>query len=134
MRKVLGIPINEKTYVCQVTGSPAWFGRVGASGDVHTRVAEADLGRAVFIEESHLVRTSDIQNLMTFNDFKLRREIGRIQPSRTQSSMSKNKTTPKPRTIRIDEDVWQLLAENAKPLVDSPNSVLRHLLGLDNET
>lgn len=33
--------------------------------------------------------------------------------------------------IEIDEDVFQLLEEHARPFTDSPNSVLRRLLGLD---
>ena len=33
--------------------------------------------------------------------------------------------------IEIDEDVFQLLEEHARPFTDSPNTVLRRLLGLD---
>jgi Mrr N-terminal domain len=33
-------------------------------------------------------------------------------------------------TIRIDEEVMAVLKENAEPFVDTPNSVLRRLLGL----
>ena len=33
--------------------------------------------------------------------------------------------------IRIDHDVWKLLQEKAVPLEDTPNAVLRRLLGLD---
>jgi 5-methylcytosine-specific restriction protein A len=33
--------------------------------------------------------------------------------------------------IRIDDDVWQWLKAEAEPLVDTPNSVLRRLAGLD---
>ncbi|UGQ11287.1 hypothetical protein LO772_31545 [Yinghuangia sp. ASG 101] len=35
------------------------------------------------------------------------------------------------RTIRVDDDVFAALQERAVPLVDTPNSVLRKLLGLD---
>lgn len=35
------------------------------------------------------------------------------------------------REIEIDEDVFQLLEEHARPFTDSPNTVLRRLLGLD---
>ncbi len=34
-------------------------------------------------------------------------------------------------TIRIDQNVWDELKTRAEPFVDSPNSVLRRLLGLD---
>lgn len=34
-------------------------------------------------------------------------------------------------TIRIDDEVWEALQKNAKPFVDTPNSVLRELLKLD---
>ena len=33
--------------------------------------------------------------------------------------------------IRVDKDVWQWLQSNAVPLVDTPNSVLRRVAGLD---
>jgi hypothetical protein len=33
-------------------------------------------------------------------------------------------------TIRVDEDVYEALKEQAEPFVDSPNSVLRRVLGL----
>ena len=33
--------------------------------------------------------------------------------------------------IRIDDDVFQALQSGAKPFVDTPNSVLRRLLGID---
>ena len=33
-------------------------------------------------------------------------------------------------TIRVDEDVYQALQRRAEPFVDTPNSVLRHLLDL----
>jgi hypothetical protein len=36
-------------------------------------------------------------------------------------------------TIRIDEDVFEALQGHAEPLVDTPNSVLRRLLGLHEE-
>jgi hypothetical protein len=36
-------------------------------------------------------------------------------------------------TIRIDEDVWKFLQEEAIPFEDTPNSVLRRLLDLDNK-
>jgi len=35
------------------------------------------------------------------------------------------------RRIEVDEDVWRALQENAEPLIDSPNAVLRRLLELD---
>jgi hypothetical protein len=31
-------------------------------------------------------------------------------------------------TIRIDDEVWKVLQDNAKPFVDTPNDVLRRLL------
>jgi hypothetical protein len=37
------------------------------------------------------------------------------------------------RTIRIDDEVWQELKKRAVPLEDTPNAVLRRLLGLDGE-
>lgn len=37
-------------------------------------------------------------------------------------------------TIRIDEEVFAHLQENARPLVDNPNTVLRRLLGLDADS
>ena len=43
---------------------------------------------------------------------------------------SKGETMP---TIRIDDDVFAALQKDAKPFVDTPNSVLRRLLGLDEE-
>jgi hypothetical protein len=36
------------------------------------------------------------------------------------------------RTIRIDAEVWRFLQAKAQPFEDSPNSVLRRELGLDN--
>ncbi len=36
-------------------------------------------------------------------------------------------------SIRIDEEVFQVLQRHAQPLVDSPNSVLRRLLGLEGK-
>jgi hypothetical protein len=35
-------------------------------------------------------------------------------------------------TIRVDEDVYERLQREAKPFVDTPNSVLRRLLGLES--
>lgn len=35
------------------------------------------------------------------------------------------------KTIRIDSEVFDVLMKAAKPLVDSPNSVLRRLLKID---
>ena len=35
--------------------------------------------------------------------------------------------------IRIDEEVWKQLQERASPLVDTPNSVLRRILKLEEE-
>ena len=37
------------------------------------------------------------------------------------------------RKIQIDEEVWEALTKRAKPLEDTPNSVLRRLLGLDKK-
>ena len=37
------------------------------------------------------------------------------------------------RTIRIDDDVWKALQKKATAFEDTPNSVLRRLLGLDKE-
>ena len=36
-----------------------------------------------------------------------------------------------PPTIEIDDEIYELLRRNAEPLVDTPSSVLRRLLGLD---
>lgn len=33
--------------------------------------------------------------------------------------------------IRIDDEVWKQLQERAKPLIDTPNDVLRRILGVD---
>jgi hypothetical protein len=37
-------------------------------------------------------------------------------------------------TIRIDDEVWKALQQHATPFVDSPNDVLRKLLGLSGLT
>ena len=34
-------------------------------------------------------------------------------------------------TIRIDDEVWRALQDQAAPFVDTPNAVLRRVLGLD---
>ena len=36
-------------------------------------------------------------------------------------------------TIRVDDEVYERLQKAAKPFVDTPNSALRRLLGLDSE-
>jgi hypothetical protein len=36
------------------------------------------------------------------------------------------------RRIEIDEEVWREMQRAARPLIDSPNTVLRRLFGLDN--
>jgi len=36
-------------------------------------------------------------------------------------------------SIRVDEEVYGLLQRHAAPFVDTPNSVLRRLLGLEAE-
>jgi len=36
--------------------------------------------------------------------------------------------------IRIDDEVWRLLQQSARPFVDSPNDVLRTLLGLNRSS
>lgn len=134
-RNVLGNSVNEKSYVCQLRGRPDdWYMRIGSSGAVNTRIALADLNRAVIVEESQLVATSDIENLMSFNDFKIYRfGVADTQPQLETRIETAKKLAAKARTVRIDEDVWDLLSKHAKPLVDSPNSVLRRLLGLDVE-
>ncbi|HLJ58614.1 MAG TPA: hypothetical protein VKZ50_02670 [bacterium] len=38
---------------------------------------------------------------------------------------------PATMTIRIDPDVYRILKAHARPLVDTPNSVLRRLLNLE---
>ena len=38
---------------------------------------------------------------------------------------------PTNRTIRIDEEVWAQLQQRARPLEDTPNSVLRRVFGLE---
>ena len=35
-------------------------------------------------------------------------------------------------TIRVDHDVWEWLKSHARPLEDTPNSVLRRVAGLDS--
>lgn len=35
-------------------------------------------------------------------------------------------------SVEIDDDVWTRLQELAEPLIDTPNSVLRRVLGLDD--
>lgn len=37
-------------------------------------------------------------------------------------------------SIEIDDEVFELLGKRARPFVDSPNDVLRRLLGLDDES
>lgn len=39
-----------------------------------------------------------------------------------------------PHDIQIDAEVWELLKERAEPFVDTPNSVIRRLLGLGVST
>jgi negative regulator of replication initiation len=39
-----------------------------------------------------------------------------------------------PHSIDIDDDVFAALQRDAEPFVDTPNSVLRRLLGLDKNT
>jgi Mrr N-terminal domain/SeqA protein N-terminal domain len=34
-------------------------------------------------------------------------------------------------TVEIDDDVWAMIRENAEPFSDTPNDVLRRLLGID---
>jgi len=41
---------------------------------------------------------------------------------------------PLTNTIEIDSDVMDILKQNAEPLVDTPNMVLRRFLGLDKKT
>lgn len=36
-------------------------------------------------------------------------------------------------TLRVDDDVYEQLKRHAEPFIDTPNSVLRRLLGLDQE-
>ena len=38
------------------------------------------------------------------------------------------------RSIRIDPEVYDYLRQQAEPLTDTPNRVLRRLLGLESET
>jgi hypothetical protein len=40
---------------------------------------------------------------------------------------------PPAKVIRIDEEVWAELQKRARPLVDTPNSVLRKVFGLPEE-
>jgi uncharacterized protein (DUF4415 family) len=42
-----------------------------------------------------------------------------------------NKENPMSPTIRIDDDVYQMLKAHAEPFVDTPNSVLRRVFNLD---
>ena len=42
--------------------------------------------------------------------------------------------TKQSRTIRIDDEVFAYLQKNATALKDSPNAVIRRLLGLDKST
>ena len=37
------------------------------------------------------------------------------------------------KTIRIDTEVYEHLQSHAQPLSDTPNTVLRRLLGIDKE-
>jgi hypothetical protein len=46
--------------------------------------------------------------------------------------MEKEVTSMSP-TIRIDDDVFEKLKENAEPFVDTPNTVLRRVLGLPQQ-
>ena len=39
-----------------------------------------------------------------------------------------------PRVIRIDEEAWAELQQRARPFEDTPNTVLRRVLGLPEET
>jgi hypothetical protein len=39
-----------------------------------------------------------------------------------------------PQTIRIDPEVWNKLKEHAEPFLETPNDVLRRLLGLGRES
>jgi len=43
-------------------------------------------------------------------------------------------STKQSRIIRIDDEVFPLLQRNATALKDSPNAVIRRLLGLDKST
>lgn len=40
---------------------------------------------------------------------------------------------PPSRVIRIDDEVWAQLQQRARPLEDTPNSVLRRVFGLNSE-
>ena len=37
------------------------------------------------------------------------------------------------KVIRVDQEVYDLILKKAKPIKDTPNTVLRRLLGLDKE-
>lgn len=36
--------------------------------------------------------------------------------------------------LRVDDEVWEWLKKNARPLEDTPNTVLRRIAGLDSES
>lgn len=50
----------------------------------------------------------------------------------TSMTLPPPKQVPIPQTIRIDPEVWCALQEHAIPFVETPNDVLRRLLGLGN--
>src|SRR2546426_120032 len=64
--------------------------------------------------------------MSTDRQFPLTRELGV-----TSYSVTLQQSDLMAPTIRIDDDVWVWLKSHARPLEDTPNSVLRRLAGLE---
>jgi hypothetical protein len=118
-RLVQGKRIEDYNYVCEINGRQGDYVRVGRPGATHTRVAKADLRNRVIAEESVLVPTGSVTNLRQFSEV-LADLFAPPVPALPANNVQ-----------RVDDEVMARVQAEAVPLVDTFNTALRRLLGLD---
>ncbi len=118
-RAVSGRQVPPRSTICRVRGRQGDFARM-AKGTQKSRVAEVDLRGGVYTSEGRLVPTSDVTEVGSYSE--VREQI--VAPDQPR-------TPPANRTMRVDQEVLAELGNRARPF-ETPNSVLRRVLGLDN--
>jgi hypothetical protein len=129
--------LKPTSRICEIRGRQGHY-LLARQGPANSRVRRVDLETGNTVEGSFLVKNSDIIAVKSYSEWVLESDLlqkdGLPAPD-TESPQPNLESAPPqpqavPQTIRIDPEVWLALQKRAVPFVETPNDVLRRLLGL----
>ena len=138
--------LKPTSRICEIKGKRGHY-LLARQGPANSRVISVDLATRSTNGGSFLVKNTDITSVQSYSELALAGDTLQDDPipeANGNSPRSESKTAAQtkpqspsppeppavPQTIRIDPEVWLGLQKLAVPFVETPNEVLRRLLGL----